>query len=453
MPSGLASLRLASECGATLRLALPLVLGQLAAVAMNVVDTVLAGRHGALTLAGVAVGSALWSLVILVLVGVLMAVPPSVSQLNGAERRGEIGPLFRQALWLGLALGLGLLLATRFSAPLLPLMGIAAEVQPGAMDFLRAIAWGAPALALVFVFRYTSEGLGLTRPTMVFGITTLLLLIPLGYWLMNGGLGLRGYGAAGLGAATAIVLWVQALGFGLWLHVGPRYRDLRLFAGFERPNPRLLGQLLRLGLPLGVSVLMEGTLFVASALIIGSMGAVAVAAHQIAINVASVLFMVPLGVAMATTVRVGFAAGGRDHEAVRRACAAGFAITVVTQLASAALLVLAPQPIARLYTDEAVVLAAVPPLLMLAALFQISDGLQVAAAGALRGLKDTRLPMLITAFAYWGVGMPLGALFAFRFDWAAPGMWVGLVLGLTVAAILLGWRLRQLLRARVFAAQ
>lgn len=446
MNSRFASLRLASECGATLRLAIPLVLGQLAAVAMNVVDTVLAGRHGALTLAGVAVGSAMWTLVILVLIGVLMAVPPSVSQLNGAGRRAEIGPLFRQAVWLSLALGVGLLVATSAGAPLLALLGIAEDVRPGAMAFLRAIAWGAPALALVLCFRYTSEGLGLTRPTMVFGIATLLALIPLGYWLMNGGFGLPGHGAAGLGAATAIVLWGQALAFGLWLHVGPGYRDLRLFGRFERPDLHLLGQLLRLGLPLGVSVLMEGTLFVASALLIGSMGATAVAAHQVAINCASVLFMVPMGVAMATTVRVGFAAGADDHDGVRRACAAGFAIVAVTQLLSASLLLLAPVPIARLYTSEAAVLAAVPPLLMLAAVFQVSDGMQVAAAGALRGLKDTRLPMLITAFAYWGVGMPLGALLAFRAGHGAAGMWVGLVLGLTVAAVLLVLRLRHLLR-------
>lgn len=445
--------RLVRECRATFVLALPLVLGQLAAVAMNVVDSVLAGHHGALTLAGVAVGSALWSVVIMLLLGILMAIPPSVSQLNGAGKRAQIGPLFRQALWLGLAISLALLVAVQFSAHLLPALGIAEDVRPGASAFLGAVAYGAPALAVHFCCRYLSEGIGRTRPTMVFGIAGLLLLIPLGYWLMHGGLGLPGYGAAGLGAATAIILWLQAAGFLWWLWRGPAYRDLDLFARFDAPDPALLAQLLRLGLPLGVAVMMEGLLFVASALVIGGMGALAVAAHQIAINIASVLFMIPLGVAMATTVRVGFAAGGRDHEGVRWACRAGFAITIVTQVLSAIVLVAAGAPIAALYSNEAAVLAAVAPLLLLAAAFQLSDGFQVAAAGCLRGLKDTRLPMFITAFAYWGVGMPLGAWLAFSQNWGAAGMWGGLVFGLTVAALLLGARLRSLLRRGVLAAQ
>jgi MATE family multidrug resistance protein len=453
MPRHHAARRLLSEIAATLRLALPLVLGQLAAVAMNVVDSVLAGRHGALTLAGVAVGSALWSVVIMLLLGILMAIPPSVSQLNGAGKRAEIGPLFRQALWLGLAISLLLLGLTRFSAALLPLLGIAEEVRPGAQAFLGAIAWGAPALALHFACRYLSEGVGRTRPTMLFGIAGLILLVPLGWLLMHGGLGLPGYGAAGLGAATAIILWLQAAGFLWWLRRGRAYADLDLFGRFDLPDPRLLGQLLRLGLPLGVAVMMEGLLFVASALLIGGMGAQAVAAHQIAINIASVLFMVPLGMAMATTVRVGFAAGGRDAEGVRWACRAGFAITLATQLGAATLLLGAGGAIAGLYTGEAAVLAAVAPLLLLAALFQLSDGFQVAAAGALRGLKDTRLPMFITAFAYWVVGMPMGAWLAFGRELGAPGIWGGLVFGLTVAALLLGARLRVLLRRQVFAAQ
>jgi MATE family multidrug resistance protein len=288
---------------------------------------------------------------------------------------------------------------------------------------------------------------------MLFGIAGLVLLIPLGAWLMHGGFGLPGYGAAGLGAATAIILWLQAAGFLWWLHRGPAYADLGLFQRFDRPDPKLLGQLLRLGLPLGVAVMMEGLLFVASALLIGGMGAQAVAAHQIAINIASVLFMVPLGVAMATTVRVGFAAGGRDAEGVRWACRAGFAITLCTQLGAATLLLGAGGAIAALYTKDATVLAAVAPLLLLAAAFQLSDGFQVAAAGALRGLKDTRLPMFITAFAYWVIGMPLGALLAFDHALGAPGMWGGLVFGLSVAAVLLGARLRVLLRRQVFAAQ
>ncbi|GIX35019.1 MAG: putative multidrug resistance protein NorM [Lysobacteraceae bacterium] len=437
--------RLSGEIRATLALALPLVLGQLAAVGMNVIDSLLAGRHGAVTLAAVAVGSAIWSVVMMLLLGVLMALPPMVSQLDGAGRRDRIGPLFRQALWLAGLLSAALLVALRFTPAMLAALGIDPAVRPGAQAFLGALAFGTPALALHLCCRYLSEGVGRTRPTMVIGLAGLVLLAPLGYALMHGGLGIPAMGAAGLGAATAVVLWLQAAAYLFWLHRGPAYADLGLTARLEPPDPVLLGQILRLGVPLGIAVLMEGLLFVAAAVVIGGMGEVAAAAHQIAVNLASVLFMVPLGVAMATTVRVGFAAGAGDVSGVRRACRAGFAITLCTQLAAAALLVGAGRGLAGLYSGEGAVVAAAMPLLQLAAAFQLSDGFQVAAAGALRGLKDTRMLMLLTALAYWGVGMPAGTALAFLAGWGAAGMWAGLVLGLTVAALLLGARLWRLL--------
>lgn len=445
MPS-LDRARLRRETRATFVLALPLVLGQLSSVGMNVVDTLLAGQHSAQALAGVAVGSAVWSLVILVLIGVLMAVPPSVSQLSGAGRRERIGPLFRQASWLAVALGLGLFVLVRFSAPLLDAFGIDPEVRPGAEAFLDGISWGAPALALYFCFRYLSEGVALTRPTMVFGLAGLLVLAPLGYLLMFGGAGIPPLGPYGLGLATTLVLWLQALGFGLHLRFGRGYRELGLFGRWEPPDPGQIAELLRIGLPMGVAIFMEGSLFVATALLIGTLGTVAVAAHQIAINVASVCFMVPLGIAMATTVRVGYAAGARDADGVRWAAGAGYALTALTQVASALLLVIGGSLIASAYTGDAAVAALAVQLLLLAAVFQLSDGLQAASGGALRGLKDTRVPMLITTLAYWGLGMPLGWWLGLARGGGAPGMWVGLIAGLSAAALLLTWRFARLSR-------
>lgn len=431
---------------ASLTLALPLVLGQLSSVAMNVVDTLIAGHHSAQALAAVAVGSAVWSLVILILIGVLMAVPPSVSQLNGARRRGEVGAVFRQALWLALGMGIGLFLLVRQSGPLLAAMGIAEEVRPGAEAFLAGISWGAPALALYFAFRYLSEGVALTRPTMVFGIGGLLLLVPLGYLLMHGGYGVPELGPYGLGLATSIVLWAQAAGFLIWLVLSPRYADLALFERFDGPQWRPIRELLRIGLPMGVAIFMEGSLFVATALIIGTLGTVAVAAHQVAINIASACFMVPLGIAMATTVRVGYAVGSGDAAGVRWAAGGGYALTAVAQLLSAALLVFGAQWIATAYTRDADVAALAAHLMGFAALFQLSDGLQAASGGALRGLKDTRVPMVVTVLAYWGVGMPMGWWLGIVEQRGAPGMWIGLIAGLSVAAVLLTWRFVRLSR-------
>lgn len=432
--------RLRREMRVTANLAAPLVLGQVAAVAMTVIDTVLAGHHGARTLAGVAVGGAVWSMVLMVVIGVLMAVPPSVAQCHGGGRRAAIAPLFRQALWLALALGVSLLVLAQASGVLLAAMGVSAEVRPVAMDFIHAIAWGAPAFALYLTCRFLCEGLAWTLPTMAFGLLGAAALLPLGYLLMFGAFGLPALGAAGLGWATTAVLWLQLLAIAVHLARSPRFADLGLFSRFEPPRAPAIRELLRIGLPMGVSVIMEGGLFVATLLVIGSMGALPVAAHQIAINVASLCFMVPLGVAMATTVRVGLAAGAGDPSAMRWAAGAGGSIVLLTQSVSALLMVFAGGLIAHAYTDDPAIAALATTLLLYAAAFQYPDGIQTLAAGALRGLKDTRAPMWMTVCAYWLLGMPLGWWLGVHRGLGAPGMWFGLIASLLAAAVLLASR-------------
>lgn len=434
--------RLLREMRVSFVLALPLVLGQASSMAMNIVDTVLAGRHGPVTLAAVGVGSAVWSVVILVSIGVLMAVPPTVAQLNGAGRRGEIGAVFRQALWLALALGVGLFFVVRGGALALAPMGITAEARPEAEAFLRAISWGAPGLALYFCLRNLSEGIAWTQPTMVFGIAGLVLLAPLGYALMFG----LGLGAAGLGYAVAITLYCQTVALWIYLWRSPRFADLGLFTRFDPPRWAPIRGLLSLGLPMGVSVFMEGSLFVATALLIGQLGTTQIAAHQIAILVASLAFMVPLGVAMATTVRVGHAVGAGDPSAVRWSAAAGYGLAMIAQTVSALVLVSSAGWLASLFTTDPAVIALATLLMAYAAVFQYPDGLQAMSAGALRGLKDTRVPMFITVLAYWGLGLPLGYWLGVVGGEGAPGLWTGLILGLSVAATLLGLRFWRLAR-------
>ena len=434
--------RLLREMRVSFVLALPLVLGQASSMAMNIVDTVLAGRHGPVTLAAVGVGSAIWSVVILVSIGVLMALPPTVAQLNGAGRRAEIGAVFRQALWLALALGVGLFFVVRGGALALAPMGITAEARPEAESFLRAISWGAPALALYFCLRNLSEGIAWTKPTMVFGIAGLVLLAPLGYALMFG----LGLGAAGLGYAVATTLYCQTVALWIYLWRSPRFADLGLFTRFDPPRWAPIRALLGLGLPMGVSVFMEGSLFVATALLIGQLGTTQIAAHQIAILVASLAFMVPLGVAMATTVRVGHAVGAGDPSAVRWSAAAGYGLAMIAQTASALVLVTSAGWLASLFTTDPAVIALATLLMAYAAVFQYPDGFQAMSAGALRGLKDTRVPMFNTVLANWGLGLPLGYWLGVVGGQGAPGLWTGLILGLSVAATLLGWRFWRLAR-------
>lgn len=433
--------RFGHEVRRTAVLSAPLVLGHLATGLIGFVDSVIAGHHSTTTLAAVAVGTAIFWLPMMVPMGTLMAVPPSVSQLDGSGRRAEVGPLFRQALWL--AAGLGVLLFGLLSllAGALGPFGIAPEIVPGATAFLHGIRWGVPALTLYFCMRYLSDGLHWTLPTMVFGFGGLLVLVPMGYALAFGWGPLPERGAGGLGLASALMMWTQTTAFALYLARARRFRPYALFTRFDAPQWPAIRSLLRTGLPIGVTVTMEGSLFVVTALLIGRLGEVEAAAHQIAINVAALCFMVPFGLAEATTVRVGHALGrGLGSDGVRRAGFAGLALVLVTQTLSGIALLLGHDHVVRIYTQDAAVATLAGTLLLYAAAFQFPDGIQALSAGALRGLKDTRVPMVLAAAAYWGVGMSLGAGLGLGLGWGPQGMWLGLIAGLTVAAVLLGVR-------------
>ena len=432
--------RFQRELRTSATLAAPLVLGHLSTGLIGFVDSVIAGHHGTRTLAAVAVGTALFWLPMMVPMGTLMALPPSVSQLDGAGRRDEIAPLFRQALWIAAMLGVVLFVFLSLVTHALEPMGIAPDIRPGATAFLHGLRWGVPALTLYLCMRYLSDGLHWTMPTMVLGFGGLVVLVPAGYALTWGVGGLPELGAGGLGIASALMMWSQAIAFAVYLWRSKRFAPLHLFSHFEGPRWPILRDLLRTGLPIGVTVLMEGGLFIATALLIGRLGGVEVAAHQIAINVASLSFMIPFGLAEATTVRVGHALGRGDRAGLRRAAFAGFALMFATQLVSGIVMLTANDAIAGLYTRDAAVAGLAASLLLYAAAFQFPDGIQVLSAGALRGLQDTRRPMLLAALAYWGVGMPLGAGLGLGLGWGPQGMWMGLIVGLTTAALLLSSR-------------
>lgn len=432
--------RFLAEVRTSAVLAAPLALGHMATGLIGFVDSVIAGHHGTATLAGVAVGTAMFWLPMMIPMGTLMALPPSVSQLDGSGRSAEVGPLFRQALWLALMLGSALFVFLSLAPLALPAMGIAQDIQPVASDFLHTIRWGIPGLTLYLCMRYLSDGLHWTLPTMVLGFGGLLLLIPLGYTFTFGKFGMPEMGAAGLGLSSAVTMWAQALVFFIYLWRSRRFRPFALFTRFDPPRWAVIRGLLATGLPIGVTVAMEGGLFIVTALLIGRLGDVQVAAHQIAINVASLSFMIPFGIAEATTVRVGHAMGRGDRAALRRAAFAGFTLILATQLVSAAVMLFGRGVIVGLYTNDMAVAALASTLLVYAATFQFPDGIQVLSAGALRGMKDTRVPMLLAALAYWGIGMPIGAGLGLYLGQGPEGMWTGLIAGLVVAAILMATR-------------
>lgn len=434
------SVDLRYEVTRTLLLAAPLVVGQITSFGMNFVDTVMAGRLGAVDLGAIAIGSSVWAAGLLFIVGIFMAVATAVSQLDGAGQPRAAGSIARQALWLAAALAAAMWLVMRRTGWVMELLDVDSEVAPVALGYLKAISWGAPALTGTFALRFFSDGTGETRPTMYIGLLGIACNIPLNYALMFGKLGFPALGAVGCGWATAIVLWLQLATMIAYIRLQPHFRPYLLFSRFSWPRWSELRELLSVGVPIGLMVFFEGSMFVAAALLIGTLGAVPIAAHQVAINFASMAFMVPLGLAGAITVRVGNAIGRGDLAGARTAGFTGMGIALCTQCLSALVMYLFPEYIARIYIADVEVIRLAAGLLLLAAVFQLPDGLQVAAAGALRGMKDTRVPMIYTVIAYWAVGLALGYWLTFYRQWGPSGMWVGMIAGLSVAAVLLSAR-------------
>lgn len=425
------------EVRATALLALPLVVGHVCAGLIAFVDNLIAGNHGTDTLAAVTLGTALLWLPMLVPIGTLIALTASVARLRGADRQPEIGPIFRQALWLALLMGVLMFVFLSLASLLLAPAGIAVEMIPGAQAFLQAVRWGSPALTLFFCMRYLCEGMHWMRPTMILSFGGLLVLVPLGYVLTNGKLGFPELGAQGLGIASAVMMWLQALLLAGYLWYGKRLAHLQLFARFDPPSRAGIMDLLRSGIPIGIAILMQGSLFIVTSLLIGRLGSTFLAAHQIAVNLAQLCFMIPVAVAEATTVRVGHALGRGDFKGVRQAAWAGCVIVLAAQSVSVLILLLGNEAIASLYSSDLAVTALASTLLLYAAALQFPDGLQMLSAGALRGLQDTRVPMWIAVFCYWGVGVPLGVGLAFGLAWGPQGIWSGLITALTLATVLM----------------
>ncbi|MEZ5505822.1 MAG: MATE family efflux transporter [Gammaproteobacteria bacterium] len=435
------------EFSTLIRLALPIVVAQFAQTANGFVDTIMAGRLGPQDLAAVAVGASIWVPVFLFIVGVMQGVTPFVAQHHGADERSHTGDVVRQGLWLALPLGLLGFVALRSVEPVLVLMEVQADLRPLVVAYLDALSWGIPAVTLFLALRCMTEGMSHTRPVMVVSLLGLALNIPANYVFMYGELGLPALGGIGCGWATALVMWVMLALLGGYCLLAPHCQSTGWHERLSPPHLPTLGRLIRLGLPIGMAIFIEVSLFCVIALFIASIGTQVVAGHQIALNVASMVFMIPLSLSLALTVRVGFNLGRRNAAGIRHSLIAGMCLIVAFAVINSSLMVLLREQIVGVYTQDLSVIALASTLLVFAAIFQLSDGLQVGANGVLRGLQDTAIPMLLTVVAYWCVGLPVGYVLGLT-DWITPamgaqGFWIGLVAGLTVAALLLNLRVRQ----------
>lgn len=438
---------LRAEALATLTLAGPLIVHNLALVGMALTDTIMAGLLGAPTLAAVAVGANVWAPVFLFALGVLMAQSPTTAHLYGAGKARDIGHYARQMLWLSQVLGWGGFFLLRHLAPFMRAIHIEPAIIPNATAYLDALAWGLPGLCLYQALRFTSEGIGHTRPMLAIALGALAVNGVLDYILMYGKLGLPALGAAGCGYATAVTQWLMFLALLIYVRRRALYRPLEIFARFEWPQWVAQRELLWLGVPIAVGIFMESSLFAGVGLMMGTLGTDIVAAHQIALNYASFVFMVPMSIALAISVRVGQALGRGDAHGARLAGFAGIGLCLCFEVLSALSMLLLPHYIVEIYTRDGNVARIAASLLYIGAIFQLSDGLQTSAAGALRGYKDTRVPMLITIVAYWLVGFPLACAFGIPLHLGPQMIWAGFIAGLSVAAILLLARYLRLSRA------
>ena len=436
--------RVVRELVALLTVAGPLVLAQLAQNGMSFIDTVMVGRLGAGPLAGLALGAVAFNFAYLLAMALLLSVSPVVAQAVGGGRHEVAARALRHGLVLAVAIAVPLSLVVANLAPVLGRLGQDAAVLVGANEYLRAVAPGVFGALAFVALRGFLEGNGQTRPVMVIALLGVALNAALNEVLIFGRLGLPRLGVAGAGVATSVTYLAMAVAAAFTISRG--YRSLRVFRGW-RVEGRVVRELLALGWPISLTLGFEVSLFTGTALVMGFFGEGPLAGHQIAMQTASMSFMVPLGVGIATSVRVGQAAGRGDADGVRRAGWTGVAVAAAFMTLTAALYLLAPRLVTSIYLDvndpaNLVVVGYAATFLSLAGAFQLFDGVQVSAVGALRGLKDTRVPMLITLLSYWVVGFPTGLMCAFALDLGPRGMWYGLIVGLACAAVLLSWRFR-----------
>lgn len=445
--------RLAADARAIVALGAPLLGNNLSITGMAFADTVMAGQLGAIDLGGLAIGAATFNLFLYLGFGVLMATSPSIAHAYGANDTRKVTAYARQSWWLALALSILLFTGMRQAEWFLSTIGISQDVLPVAVGYVHAISWGMPGLLAFFSLRYTSEGLGRTKPIMYTGFLGLTVNV-IGNWIfMYGKLGAPALGAVGCGVSTAISMWLMFLAMFLHVRAHRAYRPFNFFARIDRPDWPVIGELVRIGAPISGSILAEGGLFVAAALMMGSMGAVTAAGHQIALNYAAFMFMVPLAISSATTIHVGHTLGRGDLAGARNAGLIGIAMCASVMTVSALVILLLNDQIAALYTRDVPVRELAASLLLMAALFQFSDGVQVGAAGALRGFKDTAIPMAMCIFSYWVVGFTFAYYFGVHRGQGPVLVWVGLNVGLTVSAVLLVARFLAVTRARLNARE
>jgi MATE family multidrug resistance protein len=432
------------EARATLALAWPLILTNLAQALIHATDVVLLGWAGASVLAAGTLGLNIYFAFLIFGMGLVTAAAPMIAREVGARKNSvrEVRRTVRQGLWASVAIALPIWAILWHAESLLLLLGQEPSLSADAGRFVRVLMWGLPSYLFYLVLRSFISALERPLWSLAVGLGAALFNGILNYGLIFGRFGLPELGLLGAGIGTACANTAMFLGMAIVAVTHRRFRRYRLFGRFWRADWPRFREMWRLGLPIAVTLGLEITVFNAAVFLMGLIGAEAIAAHAIAIQVASLTFMVPMGLAQAVTVRVGLAYGRKDAAAIGRAGWTSFVLAVGFMSLMAALMIAVPEWLVTRFLDPAdpantAVISMAVSFLFVAALFQIFDGAQVVGAGMLRGLHDTRVPMAYAAVGYWLIGLLVGVGLAFGRGWGGVGIWTGLATGLAVVAVLM----------------
>ncbi|MBH5328881.1 MATE family efflux transporter [Eikenella sp. S3360] len=424
-------------------LAMPMLLAQIAQVGVGFVDTVMAGGAGKPDLAAVALGSSAFVTVFITFLGIMTALNPMISQAHGAGETEQVGELGRQGMWYGLMLGLvGMVILWLMVKPINHYLDLSPEVERQFTQYVGFVALSMPAAMVHRALHAFASSLGKPKPIMWMSWITLFMNIPLNHVFVYGDFGMPALGGAGCGLASALVFWFNAAA--LWAYIAKQkyFQRFGLLSRFTRPDAKILRQITKLGVPIGLSFFLEVSLFTVMMMLIARLPGNAedhVAAQQVVNSITSLIYVIPQGIGAAVTVRVGFSIGADRYFQARYAAGVALASGAVLSIVTAVLTVLFRYPIMRIYTDDAAVIQLGATILLFAAAFQLADAIQSISSYALRGYKVTKLPMVIHAIAFWVVGLGLGCLLAFGTGMGIYGFWAALVLSLMCAAVALLW--------------
>ncbi len=417
------------------QLAFPVMLSQMGHMMVTVADSIMVGQIGHIPLAAVSLASSIFIVVMLFGIGVSFGMTPLVAAADGANDKRESASILKHGILLNVVLGFLLVGVSFILEPLFYHMDQDVSVLEGAIPYFKILVYGLPPMMIFQSFRQYAEGLSKTKQAMYISISGNVVNVILNYIFIFGHFGVEAMGLEGAAWATLISRVLMAIAMGVFVFTFSEFRrSIKIFNSIL-VKWEVVKRILKIGIPSGLQFIFEVGAFSAAAIMVGWLGAIPLAAHQIALNLSAVTYMIATGIAAAGSIRMGNQLGRRDYVTLRNAGVSCFVMAGVLMVVFAILFVVFKTLLPQMYVDDAEVIEMASVLIVMAAIYQLPDGLQAVGLGALRGMRDTKIPTLVTLVSFWVVAIPLGYVAGIYFEWGAAGVWLGLIVGLTLAAI------------------